>query len=217
MNPEMKTKTSLIRIAVVETDPLRFVGFKALLGSERDLELIFASAREIESVPNVDIVLLSNRANGDTFDEVANLRASRPDRHIIATGSGMSDNTILAAIAAGAKGYVDEAASAAEFIQAIRTVHQGLVWASRRILSKFVERASHVAGRISPVRSEPLTRREKEVLTMLVQGQSNKEIARPLGIEERTVKAHISKLMRKTGVRNRVALSTYAIEHAIVS
>jgi DNA-binding NarL/FixJ family response regulator len=61
-----------------------------------------------------------------------------------------------------------------------------------------------------------LTNREKQVLQILVEGRSNKEIARPLGIEERTVKAHISKMMRKIGVANRVAVSTYAISRLLV-
>jgi DNA-binding NarL/FixJ family response regulator len=62
---------------------------------------------------------------------------------------------------------------------------------------------------------DPL-RREKEVLKMLVAGRSNKEIAAPLGIEERTVKAHVAEMMRKLGVRNRIALSVHAITDSIV-
>jgi DNA-binding NarL/FixJ family response regulator len=61
------------------------------------------------------------------------------------------------------------------------------------------------------------TSREKQVLTMLMEGRSNKEIGGPLGIEERTVKAHVSSLMRKVGVTNRIALSTHAIHHSLVS
>lgn len=63
----------------------------------------------------------------------------------------------------------------------------------------------------------PFTIREKEVLGMLVAGCSNKEIAAPLGIEERTVKAHIAKLFRKLGVSNRVMLSVHAITHSLVA
>ena len=59
--------------------------------------------------------------------------------------------------------------------------------------------------------------REKEVLEMLVAGRSNKEIGSALGIEERTVKAHVAKLMRKVGVQNRIALSVHAITHSLVT
>jgi DNA-binding NarL/FixJ family response regulator len=62
-----------------------------------------------------------------------------------------------------------------------------------------------------------LTSREKEVLQMLVAGRSNKEIASPLGIEERTVKAHVGKLMRKLGAKNRINLSVHAITHSLVT
>jgi DNA-binding NarL/FixJ family response regulator len=61
------------------------------------------------------------------------------------------------------------------------------------------------------------TLREKEVLEMLVDGRSNKQIGLPLGIEVRTVKAHVAKLMRKVGVRSRIALATYAMSHSLVS
>ena len=137
---------------------------------------------------------------------MASLKASRPDLRIIVTGSGMDEETILKAIASGAKGYVDEAASPKEFVQAIRIVNQGSVWA-RRVLSMFIERVSSSPGRIFPAGRVTFTDREKEVLEMLVAGRSNKEIGSALGIEERTVKAHVAKLMRKVGVQNRIALS----------
>jgi DNA-binding NarL/FixJ family response regulator len=135
---------------------------------------------------------------------------------IIAVGSGMREDTILAALACGAKGYVDEAASASEFVRAVRAVSQGSVWISRRVISMFVERAASLVGRSPSSGREDFTMREREVLEMLVDGRSNKEIAAPLGIEVRTVKAHLGKLMRKAGVKSRIALSTYAIAHSLV-
>src|SRR5205807_404238 len=140
-----------------------------------------------------------------------------PDLRIIVTGSGVDEETILKAIASGAKGYVDEAASPAEFVQAIRVVNQGSVWAPRHVLSVFIERVSTSPGRIFPAGRVTFTDREKEVLEMLVAGRSNKEIGAALGIEERTVKAHVAKLMRKVGVQNRIALSVHAITHSLVT
>jgi len=210
-------KKPLIRIAVVESDPLRFVGFRALFDSETDFELISASLPDLTILQNIDLILLGNRSGQNLFDLMASLKASRPDLRIIVTGSGMDEETILKAIAAGAKGYVDEAASAAEFVQAIRVVNQGSVWAPRRVLSMFIERVSSSPGRIFPAGRVSFTDREKEVLEMLVAGRSNKEIGAALGIEERTVKAHVAKLMRKVGVQNRIALSVHAITHSLVS
>jgi DNA-binding NarL/FixJ family response regulator len=125
----------LIRIAVVESDPLRFVGFRALFDTELDLELVSASLADLSQLPNIDLVLLGNRGGQNLYDIMASMKAVRPDLRIIVTGSGMDDESVLKAIAAGAKGYVDEAASPAEFIQALRIVHQGSVWAPRRVLS----------------------------------------------------------------------------------
>src|SRR3954471_5206953 len=210
-------KETFIRLAVVESDPLRFVGFRALFDTESDFELLSASLPDIGGLQGVDLVLLGNRSGQNLFDVMASLKATRPDLRIIVTGSGMDEETILKAIAAGAKGYVDEAASAAEFVQAIRIVNQGSVWAPRKVLSMFIERVSTSPGRIFPAGRVTFTDREKEVLEMLVAGRSNKEIGAALGIEERTVKAHVAKLMRKVGVQNRIALSVHAITHSLVS
>ena len=216
MKPAL-AKKPLIRIAVVESDPLRFVGFRALFDSEPDFELISASMPDISSLQGIDLVLLGNRNGHNLFDLMASLKAARPDLRIIVTGSGVDEETILKAIASGAKGYVDEAASPKEFVQAIRIVNQGSVWAPRRVLSMFIERVSSAPGRIFPAGRVTFTDREKEVLEMLVAGRSNKEIGSALGIEERTVKAHVAKLMRKVGVQNRIALSVHAITHSLVT
>jgi DNA-binding NarL/FixJ family response regulator len=210
-------KKTPIRIAVVESDPLRFVGFRALFDSESDFELMSASLQDISTQQNIDLVLLGNRFGQNLFDLMASLKASRPDLRIIVTGSGMDEETILKAIASGAKGYVDVAASPQEFVQAIRVVNQGSVWAPRRVLSKFIERVTTSPGRIFPAGHMTFTDREKEVLEMLVAGRSNKETGAALGIEERTVKAHVAKLMRKVGVQNRIALSVHAITHLLVT
>jgi len=216
MKPAVARKP-LIRIAVVESDPLRFVGFRALFDSEPDFELVSATLPEITAERNIDLVLLGSRGGQNLFDQMASLKASRPDLKIIVTGAGIDDETILKAIASGAKGYVDEAAAPSEFVQAIRIVQQGSVWAPRRVLSMFIERVTSSPGRIFPAGRVTFTDREKEVLEMLVAGRSNKEIGAALGIEERTVKAHVAKLMRKVGVQNRIALSVHAITHSLVS
>ena len=206
-----------IRVAVVESDPLRFVGFRALFDSEPDFELFSATVAELAMREGIDLVLLGSRSGQNLFDVMASLKAARPDLRIIVTGAGADEETILKAIAAGAKGYVDEAAAPAEFIQAIRIVNQGSVWAPRHVLSTFIERVSASPGRIFPAGRVSFTDREKEVLEMLVAGRSNKEIGSNLGIEERTVKAHVAKLMRKVGVQNRIALSVHAITHSLVA
>jgi DNA-binding NarL/FixJ family response regulator len=206
-----------IHIAVVESDPLRFVGLRSLLESEPDMELHAVTAAEIATGSDIDLILLSGRGSRNVFDLMAGLKASRPDLRILVTGMGADDETILKTVAGGAKGYIDEAATPAEFAQAIRTVHQGSVWAPRRVLSMFIERVNSSPGKIFPAGHVVFTDREKEVLELLVAGHANKEIGAALGIEVRTVKAHVAKLLGKVGVDNRVALSVHAITHSLVT
>ena len=211
-------KKPMIHIAVVDSDPLRFIGLRSLFDNEPDLELTAATLEELPRLANVDMVMLGNRTSGSgsVFDVMASLKAVRPDLRIIVSGNGADDETILKSLAAGAKGYVDEAASAAEFVQAIRVVHQGSVWAPRRVMSIFIDRVTSSPGKIFPAGRVNFTDREKEVLELLVAGRSNREIGQALQIEERTVKAHVAKLMRKVGVQNRIALSVHAITHSLV-
>ena len=210
-------KKPIIHIAVVETDPLRFVGFRTVFHLERDFELISSSLPDIGTQANIDLVLLGNCSNRNLSDVMATLKTTRPNLRTIVIGSGTEDETILEAIALGAKGYVDRTASPADFVQAVRMVSQGSVWAPRRVLSMLIERTDSLPGRIVPAGHTTFTEREQEVLDMLVAGRSNKEIGAPLGIGVRTVKAHVARLMRKAGVQNRIALSIHAITHSLVS
>jgi len=205
-----------LRIAVLESDPLRFVGFRALFDNESNLEILASSIPELGSLGMVDLVLLGSHNGQNLFDTIAGLKARRPDLKIIVTGSGADDETILKALAAGARGYVDAAGTPTEFVQAIRMVNQGSVWVPRRVLSVFIERVTTSPGSIFPAGRVAFTRREKEVLELLVAGRSNKEIGSAMDISERTVKAHVAKLLRKVGVKNRIALSVHAITHSLV-
>lgn len=212
--PAKKTK---IRIAVMEADPLRLIGLRALFDSEPEFEIVSVAMDRLATEPDLDMVMLGSHGSQNLFDVMAGMKASRPDLRLLVCGSGADDETILKALAAGAKGYVDEAATPEEFIMAIRIVNQGSVWAPRRVLSIFIERVTSSPGRIFPAGRVAFTDREKEVLGMLVAGRSNKEIGAALGIEERTVKAHVAKLMRKVGVQNRIALSVHAITHSLIT
>jgi len=210
-------KTPHISITAVDCDPLRLIGLQSVFDCEQDFELTSASLFDVGSLQNIDLVLLSDGPSRSLLKVIASLKASHPNLDIIVIGSAIDDETILKAMAFGAKGYIDAAASPADFVHAIRIVRQGSVWAPRRLLSLFIQRVSGSSGRNFSASRVSFTNREMEVLEMLVGGSSNKEIGARLGIEERTVKAHVSKLMRKSGVENRVALSIHAVTHALVS
>jgi DNA-binding NarL/FixJ family response regulator len=209
------TQRPIINIGILEEDPLRLIGFQSILDEVPEFHVSAMSAAEIATYPHVQVALLGSHSKKFT-ETVEAVRIVLPTVRLIVTGSTMDDQAILKAVVGGAKGYVNEAASTSEFVQAIRTVHGGSIWVPRRVMSTFIERS------LVPMRGKPqlgcskLTTREKEVLQMLSEGRSNKEIGGPLGIEERTVKAHVSKLMRKVGVTNRIALTVHAVSHELV-
>src|ERR1043165_10307628 len=169
-------KKPKIRIAVIEADPLRLIGLRALFDSEPEFEIISVPMDKLATEPNLDMVMLGSHGSQNLFDVMAGLKASRPDLRLLVCGSGADDETILKALAAGAKGYVDEAATPEEFTTAIKIVTQGSVWAPRRIFSIFIERVTASPGRIFPAGRVTFTDREKEVLELLVVGRSHKEI-----------------------------------------
>jgi DNA-binding NarL/FixJ family response regulator len=205
-----------IRIALVENDPLRFIGFRALFDGDPGFQVRSCTSTSVFENHDYDLVLIGSRAGPAIYEVMASLKALDPSVRMITTGSHPGDEMALRALCAGAKGYVEESASPAEFKQAVQVVHSGSVWVSRHLISKFIERVTNVPR--STTREEPLvfTEREREVLHLLVSGRSNREIGAALGIEERTVKAHVAKLMRKAGVTNRIALSVHALTFSLL-
>jgi DNA-binding NarL/FixJ family response regulator len=162
-----------------------------------------------------EIVLMGSHGVGSVYDAIATIRTLRPGVKIILTNAVTSDEAILRAVAAGVRGYIDEAAPAEEYKEALRVVGSGSMWAPRRVLCKFIERAT-ADPRKSPVAGTgSLSERELQVLELLVAGHTNKEIGAELGIEERTVKLHVSRLMQKAGVDNRIALSVHAVTNLL--
>jgi DNA-binding NarL/FixJ family response regulator len=219
LSPRIKAppKKSTINIAVVESDPLRFLGFRAILSEEDDFRIRASTVPAILSSPNDDIILMTSAGGAAFYAAMSALKAVRPTIRIIVTGASTDDEQILRAIAAGAKGYIGEDASPEEFKQAIRVVHSGSVWAPRRVLCTFIERATASPRRVLTEGQDKISEREREVLKLLVAGRSNREIGTELGIEERTVKAHIAQLLRKIGVQNRIALSVHAVTHSLLA
>ena len=139
----------------------------------------------------------------------------RPQLRLIVIGPEGNDELLLDSITAGARAYLAGTAGPDMVRQAIEVVVSGSIWAPRRLLSQLIDRmleSSRNNGAGSP---QSLTAREREVLDLILQARSNREIARELGIEERTVKAHVSRLMRKTGSENRVDLSMWAVNGSL--
>jgi len=205
-----------IRVAVVETDPLRSVGFSAMFEGDDDFILRTFTPAKIFHARGYDVVMIGSRTGPVMYEVMAALKSLNPSVRIIAAGNSNSEELALRALCAGAKGFIDESSPTESFKQAIRTVNSGSVWASRHLISKFIERVTLIPHGVTPEQPLIFTGRQREVLELLVSGRSNKEIAAALGIEERTVKMHVATLMRKAGVTNRIALSVHALTHSLL-
>jgi DNA-binding NarL/FixJ family response regulator len=204
-----------IRVGFFDDDPLMLIGFRALLGAEPDLEITITS--NLEEANTADVAILRGKRGYGVSPNARKLVLANAGIRVLATESGLYEGDIVEAIATGAKGYISETASATEFAKAIRTVTQEAIWAPRHLLSMVTQRvANHLPG-VHFSHQPALKGRQRQVLELLVAGSSNKEIAAPLGIEERTVKAHISHLMRKLGAKNRIEVPVQAIRRSIVS
>ncbi|HME31912.1 MAG TPA: response regulator transcription factor [Terriglobales bacterium] len=208
-----------IRVAVLESDPLRFVGLRTLFGSQAEFRIRSTTVPLILKTLDDDVVLMTTSRGSIFYSAMSALKAVRPSVRILVTGAGSRDEDILRAIGAGAKGYIPEDADPADFKQAIRTLHSGSVWAPGRVLGTFIERvtASTSVRQVPPEGGQMLSHRQRQVLGLLAVGNSNKEIARELGLTERTVKAHVAGLLRKIGAPNRIALSVHPLTHTLLA
>jgi DNA-binding NarL/FixJ family response regulator len=205
-----------IRIAVVESDPLRFLGFRTILSQDPTFQIRASTIPEIVNGGQRDVILITANHGSGFTSAMAAVKTVLPSARILVTGAGQQDEDILKALFAGAKGYIREEASPDEFKQAIRVVHGGSVWAPRRLLATFIERVTSPSGK--PVADQnTISERERAVLRLLVAGRSNREVGAELGILERTVKSHVTQLMRKVGVRNRTELSVHALTRSLLA
>jgi DNA-binding NarL/FixJ family response regulator len=217
MQLEEERKDPPIRIGLLDFEPIRVAGFRSIFDEGSRVEVVATDLQGALANRTLDMVLFGLQDPLASFEVLAKLKSQRPRLKLIVMGDNRDDETIINAIAAGAKGYLEETASPELVMQAIDVVQSGSIWAPRRVLSIFVDRMLNSSAR--PVRRHNMrfTLREREVLKLLVAAHSNREIARSLGIEERTVKAYIARLMRKVGVENRIALSIHAASRELAS
>ena len=203
------------RIGLVASDPLRLVGMEAILADLPGMEPVPLEVEQIPSAGELAVLMLEARSGGDSLpDFITKLRRDYPQLRIIVVGEGLDPLFIESVIGAGAKGYLAETASEAEIRMALEVVLDGSVWAPRKVLAKLLEGGSASTSSTPSGDSivKRMTAREREVLELLMDGRSNRAIAEALGIDEATVKAHLGRMLRKTGAHNRVELTLRAIE-----
>ncbi len=184
-----------LRIGLVATDPLRIVGFQAVLGALA-MEVVLLSVPRALDMAGLSIVLIDADATGHLFELLGAFRLRRPQLRLIVLG----DRT---------KGYLGHTAPEADLAMAIKIVGDGSVWAPRKVMAVLLEQRE----RATSEREMPkFTVREAEVVELLVLGHPNREIAQELGVDAGTVKAHVGRLMRKLGVDNRTALTVRLLD-----
>ena len=205
-----------IRIGLVADEPIRLAGLSSIFDqpSQEDkppLIPVPGTLEELlaEAALEYLVVDLSSKSRG--LEILNSIRRSRPNLRLIVIGPEGNDELVMDSIIAGARGYLELTAGPEMVRRAIDVVTSGSIWAPRRLLSKLIDRLLKVSD-TSLINTGPqLTDRERQVLEHILMARSNREIARHLGIEERTVKAHVGRLMRKTGADNRIELSMRAL------
>lgn len=203
-----------MRVGLLDFEPLRIAGLREIFAVHQDFEVVAADWAMAFRESAFDLVVVVLRDQAFSLALLARLRSRHPELKVLVIGAGAEPERILEAIGAGAKGWLEDTATPAQVMQAARAILDGSIWAPRRVLSTFVDRAleGSAARRRRP--NPRFTEREEEVLQQLVLARSNREIAQALSIREQTVKSYVARLMRKVGVGNRIALSVQAASGA---
>ena len=210
---------SPVRILVADDHPMLREGVVAVLSTQPDFKVVGEAANGSETVwlaesLEPDVILLDLEMPG--LDGVAALERLRnvgsQARTIVFTAYD-TDERILGALRAGARGYLLKGASRQEIFDAIRTVHSGNSLLQPLVTTRLLE---HIERGDEQEQQNNLTPRELEVLTLLAHGRKNSEIADNLFISERTVKFHVSSILGKLGAANRTEAARIAINRGLV-
>jgi DNA-binding NarL/FixJ family response regulator len=216
-----------IKVLVVDDQRIVREGLALLLRTTQGVEPVGAAengrhaldlVRELEP----DVVLMDLRMPElDGVEATRAIREAHPAVQVIVLTTYSDDESVFAALRAGARGYLTKDAEADELARAIRRVHEGKAMLDSGVQARLLDRLETPAPEhASPVRApgtapDDLTSREAEVLGLIAAGLSNSEIARRLVLSEATVKTHINRLFAKTGVRDRAQAVRYAYEHGL--
>lgn len=215
----------MIHILVVDDHPIVRDGLLAVLGTQPDLQVAGEAGDGVEALRRVaelhpDVMLLDLEMPGlDGVGVLRQLRAEGTNLPVIVFTAFDTDERIVEAVRAGARGYLLKGAPRAELFAAIRIVHAGGSLLQPLIASKLIQHMTQPQGGEQssgrqPV--EPLTPRELEVLHLLAAGQTNRQIADSLVVTERTVKFHVSSILAKLGAGNRTEAVALANQRGLV-
>lgn len=203
----------MITILLVDDHQLVRAGLRALLESVDDLRVVGEAgdgdaAVDLAVAERPDVVLMDlSMPRVDGVEATRRLAAGGVDTRVVVLTSFADQPRVQAALAAGAVGYLLKDSDPRDVISAVRQAAAGHVPIDARVAQALLP------GSQTPAAGHTLSGREAEVLSLVAQGMANKQIARQLGISERTVKAHLGKVFRQIGVADRTSAALWAREH----
>jgi NarL family two-component system response regulator LiaR len=206
-----------IQVLIADDHSVVRQGLRMFLSSDPDLEIVGEAANGAEAVRlahqlHPDVVLMDLLMPVmDGIRATAAIRRELPDTEVVALTSVLGDDAVVDAVRAGAIGYLLKDTDSHELRRAIKAAAIGQVQLSPQAAARLLREVR------APEKSvDVLTEREKDVLQLLAQGNSNKEISRALNIAEQTVKTHVSHILNKLGTPSRTQAALYAIRIGLV-
>jgi DNA-binding NarL/FixJ family response regulator len=206
-----------IRILIADDHSVVRQGLRMFLGLDPELEVVGEASDGAEALRlahelKPDVVLMDMLMPVmDGIAATAAIRRELPDTEVIALTSVLEDASVVGAVRAGAIGYLLKDTEADELRRAIKAAAAGQVQLSPKAAARLMREVR------VPDSPEALTERETDVLRLLAQGQSNKEIAQALSLSEKTVKTHVSNILSKLNVPSRTQAALYAVRIGLVS
>jgi DNA-binding NarL/FixJ family response regulator len=205
-----------IRILIADDHEVVRRGLCAFLDLDSGLEVVGEAVNGAEAVHlahrlRPDVVLMDlamPELDGIAATEL--IHRELPNTNVVVLTTLLEDESIVAAVRAGAVGYLLKDTSLPDLLQAIKAAVAGQAQISPKAAARLVQKV------VAPERSETLSQREAEVLQLLAQGSANKEIGSHLGIAEKTVKTHVSSILGKLGVQSRMQAALYAVRIGLV-
>jgi two-component system, NarL family, response regulator LiaR len=206
-----------IRLLLVDDHSVVRPGLRLFLKNDPELEVVGEAADGAEALRlarelKPDVVLMDLLMPVmDGITATAAIRRELPETEVLALTSVLEDASVVGAVRAGAIGYLLKDTQAEALCQAIKAAADGQVQLTPKAAARLMQAVS------APESPEALTERETEVLRLLSQGRSNKQIARSLNTTEQTIKSHVSRILSKLGVQSRTQAALYAIRTGLVS
>jgi DNA-binding NarL/FixJ family response regulator len=210
------------RILLAEDHAVVRGGLRMVLDAQPDMEVVAEVGDGAEAVErglqeDVDLAILDISVPRMTGLHAAReLHRRRPELRILILSMHENERYLYEALKAGASGYVVKTVADRDLVEAVRAAMRGERFLYPGAMTPLIEEFLDRARRDLPMREDPLTPRETEVIKLVAEGYSNKQIAETLVISEKTVERHRANVMEKLGMRDRVALTRYAIRHGLI-